>query len=209
VSRILCVDEPDGGRSEYALSRQSGSSVTTDIIDSLTASAIIAQTYLELLRVRTANSSKTVPPRWLFSHVCSSVLVSTSSAFDLSDTLHQTFISAHTLTVRKAIDALKSQLAGFDSSDYPDEKANVLRKMELNHFAGSIETFDKCLYDYVLCFEKKVFNALNQRRKQVNHHETTNLEDETRIKHLSENRRTEGDADPVKLARSITIAVKS
>jgi len=113
------------------------------------ARSVIAQTYLELLRVFTMNTQK----RWLFKCADSmGIRISTPFTKDvLENSEYKALKDDKRLVSKLAIAAIAGDSAYFQTDDFPKEKETVLKRMYEHRTKGLLEAH-LLKYDYILCF---------------------------------------------------------
>ena len=115
-------------------------------------SSIIAQTYLELVRIWTVNTTGD----WLFKRVESAgVQVATKFSQSCSKFLKRPFHPGGDTPENAAIEAI----AGRDEYFKSTEKDDVLARIR-THRSRGIDDWHFRKYDYMLCFSKSAFDAL-------------------------------------------------
>ncbi|KAH8590078.1 hypothetical protein B0O99DRAFT_312642 [Bisporella sp. PMI_857] len=135
---ILCVDGSNGARS------------------------IIAQTYLELMRVWTMNTQK----RWLFHRVDSAGLQipTTLTLAKLEESKVKTFRVDRTPS-KVAIDAIAGDKSHFQTID-PDEKGTILKRMQ-DHKSQGMVGLHFLNYEHIICFDMDAKKFLEELKDAV------------------------------------------
>jgi hypothetical protein len=149
---ILCVDEANGGN-YHALY----SSLPTVLQLTTTVQSILSQTYLELIRAWTANTTS----RWLFDRV-DSAGANISTMFTKQVLPNLPIRSPITWEdTNKAIDDLAGDSSYFWSENYPHEKAVILERMR-KHRCRGIQARHFSTYHYMICFSRDVLGTLSE-----------------------------------------------
>ncbi|KAH8650815.1 hypothetical protein BGZ60DRAFT_420923 [Tricladium varicosporioides] len=124
------------------------------------ARSMMAQTYLELLRVWTMNTQK----RWLFERVH-------SVGIRVPTDLNKSFLGAEKLKEAKAKEAVKdapiTAIAGEDSyfkTKDPDEKGTILKHMRGHKTSGPTDYhFEN--FEHIICFDEETKKVLEKMKK--------------------------------------------
>ncbi|KAI9762412.1 MAG: hypothetical protein M4579_000388 [Chaenotheca gracillima] len=148
---ILCVDLMNGGESDEPYR-------VFDPADGIVALPAAAQTYLELVRLWTAN----VTGEWLFNRVESAGCRVSSDLLKLSGS---TGIPAGEPALgRERTNQAITDLAGtrsyFETKDAPWEKSRVVDRMRQQKRQG-LNAGDFSEYDFILCFCRRSYNTVN------------------------------------------------
>jgi hypothetical protein len=152
---ILCVDEANGGNYHLYSSFPSVLKLTT------TVQSILSQTYLELIRAWTANTTS----RWLFDRV-DSAGANISTMFTKQVLPNLPIGSPITWEdTNKAIDDLAGDSSYFWSANYPHEKAIILERMR-RHRCRGIEARHFSTYHYMISFSREVLETLRELKRK-------------------------------------------
>lgn len=164
--------------------------------------AIMAQAYMELIRVWTANTTR----RWLFRRVDSAGLyVGTSSPGEgaqLADGEELVLGSGSASQV--ALEALSGDRYYFQSDDEPKEKEKALKRVQ-SHQPQGVKDYMFAAYRYILCFDTHALKALRQRAEKAREADAKNKKPQARILLLP------GTEEAIRTASSLEIvdAVRS
>ncbi|MCJ1402396.1 hypothetical protein MMC11_005616 [Xylographa trunciseda] len=139
-SRILCVDSSNSIRS------------------------VLAQVYLEIMRIWTANATG----RWLFKRVDSAGRL-INNAFTLSLTAEENLLSpaSHIKLAKATIQAIEALELGTYyqwTGDHPNEVERLLERTKQHDFQG-IDAADFGHYNFILCFTQHDADELHRMQK--------------------------------------------
>jgi len=139
---VLCVDRTNGCM-YIVIPSKTAALISSD-------RSTFAQTYLELVRSWTANTSS--PPKWIFHHCDSAGYMIPSKLSAMCQTAVSKKKKGGEEAPAVAIDALARPKHFFQSDKFPHEKASITTRMKM-HKARGIEAQNFDNYRYMLCFD--------------------------------------------------------
>ncbi|KIW31763.1 uncharacterized protein PV07_03360 [Cladophialophora immunda] len=144
---------------KHSVRNEGGDSVWIMCVDGKnSARSVIAQTYLELVRAWTVNTTD----RWMYGRV-------DSAGVDIKTPFNETVPLASrpdTDANSKAIDILAGDRNHFWSEDYPHEKAVIVNRVKAHQPRG-IEERHFRTFEYILCFDVYAFEAVKRLKQKA------------------------------------------